>query len=175
MSYSTDGMFDLDDIDDIEMIMQQLRYEQSLQEQEAGSSNRRNYIYCERDIAKERLMADYFGDNPKYPAVRRDATAQPSFSVIMKCTSAIRQLAYIITPDAFDEYLQARNGTGNLREVIKKYPAILVEAVAYNDISVLNNSPLFDDLIDDIAPVAPFKVNGVTFQQGYYLANEIYP
>ncbi|GKE00622.1 hypothetical protein Tco_1388605, partial [Tanacetum coccineum] len=63
MSYSTDGMFDLDDIDDIEMIMQQLRYEQSLQEQEAGSSNRRNYIYCERDIAKERLMADYFGDN----------------------------------------------------------------------------------------------------------------
>ncbi|GJU41139.1 ALP1-like protein [Tanacetum coccineum] len=48
-------------------------------------------------------------------------------------------------------------------------------AGANNDINVLNNSLLFDDLLDDIAPVAPFDVNGVTFQQGYYLADEIYP
>ncbi|GKC28955.1 ALP1-like protein isoform X1 [Tanacetum coccineum] len=88
MSDSTGGMTDLDDIDDMEMIMQQLRYEQSLQEQEAESSN-------------------HLGAN--------------------------------------------------------------------NDITVLNNSPLFDDLLDDIAPVAPFKVNGVTFQQGYILADGIYP
>ncbi|GKE03269.1 ALP1-like protein [Tanacetum coccineum] len=65
-------------------------------------------------------------------------------------------------------------------EVVASYDlwiwhAFLEVAGAYNDITVLNNSPLFDDLIDDIAPVAPFKVNGVTFQQGYYLANEIYP
>ncbi|GJW54702.1 hypothetical protein Tco_0098787 [Tanacetum coccineum] len=38
--------------------------------------------------------------------VRPDATGLPGFSVIMKCTSAIRQLAYGITPDALDEYLQ---------------------------------------------------------------------
>nr|GEV16827.1 probable serine/threonine-protein kinase PBL19 [Tanacetum cinerariifolium] len=30
----------------------------------------------------------------------------PGFSVIMKCTSVIRQLAYVVTPDALDEYLQ---------------------------------------------------------------------
>ncbi|GJR38557.1 ALP1-like protein [Tanacetum coccineum] len=48
-------------------------------------------------------------------------------------------------------------------------------AGANNDITVLNNFPLFDDLLDDIAPVAPFEVNGVTFQQGYYLADGIYP
>ncbi|GKB60588.1 hypothetical protein Tco_0916774 [Tanacetum coccineum] len=53
MSDSTGGMTGLDDIDDMEMIMQQLRYEQSLQEQEAESSNRRNYFYRQRDVAEE--------------------------------------------------------------------------------------------------------------------------
>nr|GEW34358.1 hypothetical protein [Tanacetum cinerariifolium] len=46
---------------------------------------------------------------------------------------------------------------------------------ANNDLTVLNNSSLFDDLLDDIAPVAPFEENGVTFEKGYYLADEIYP
>ncbi|GKB07589.1 ALP1-like protein isoform X1 [Tanacetum coccineum] len=41
--------------------------------------------------------------------------------------------------------------------------------------TVLNNSSLFGDLLDDIAPVAPFEVNGVTFKKGYYLADGIYP
>ncbi|GKA80965.1 phospholipase-like protein, partial [Tanacetum coccineum] len=63
MSDSTGNMTDLDDMDDMEMIMQQLRYEKSLQKQEAESLNRCNYIYRERDVAKERLMADYFGDH----------------------------------------------------------------------------------------------------------------
>ena len=48
-------------------------------------------------------------------------------------------------------------------------------AGANNDLTVLNNSSLFDDLLDDIAPVAPFEVNRVTFEQGYYLADGIYP
>ncbi|GJW83348.1 ALP1-like protein isoform X1 [Tanacetum coccineum] len=48
-------------------------------------------------------------------------------------------------------------------------------AGANNDLTVLNNSPLFDDLLDDIAPVALFECNGVTFEKGYYLADGIYP
>ncbi|GJW59199.1 ALP1-like protein isoform X1 [Tanacetum coccineum] len=51
----------------------------------------------------------------------------------------------------------------------------IVAASANNDLTVLNNSPLFDDLLDDIAPVAPFECNGVTFENGYYLADDIYP
>ncbi|GJV29373.1 ALP1-like protein isoform X1, partial [Tanacetum coccineum] len=39
----------------------------------------------------------------------------------------------------------------------------------------LNHSLLFDDLLDDIAPVVPYDVNGVTFEKGYYLADGIYP
>nr|GEW84725.1 protein ALP1-like [Tanacetum cinerariifolium] len=46
---------------------------------------------------------------------------------------------------------------------------------ANNDINVLDNSPLFDDLIDDKALVAPYVVNGVDFEKGYYLADGIYP
>ncbi|GJW71414.1 hypothetical protein Tco_0128331 [Tanacetum coccineum] len=79
---STGGdISDLDDMDDIEMIMQQLQSEQE-QEHAAESSHHRNYIYRECLNAEER------------------------FSVIVKCTSAIRQLAYDVIPDALDEYLQ---------------------------------------------------------------------
>ncbi|GJZ75749.1 ALP1-like protein isoform X1, partial [Tanacetum coccineum] len=227
-SDSIGGMSDLDDMDDIEMIMQQL---QSEQEQAAESSHRHNYIYHEREDAEER------------------------FSVIMKCTSVIRQLAYSVTPDALDEYLQmgdhcardcldfftmcviqlfvpeylrkpnfndiqklynAHNnihGFPRMLESIdcmhwewknypkewhgqfargdKKYPTIMLEAVASydlwiwhaffrvaganNDLTVLNNSPLFYDLLDGITPVAPFEVIGVIFEKGYYLADDIYP
>ncbi|GJW97864.1 ALP1-like protein isoform X1 [Tanacetum coccineum] len=45
---------------------------------------------------------------------------------------------------------------------------------ANNDLTVLNHSSLFDDLLDDIAPVVSFEVNGVTFEKGYYLADGIY-
>nr|GEW35171.1 Gag-Pol polyprotein [Tanacetum cinerariifolium] len=46
---------------------------------------------------------------------------------------------------------------------------------ASNDLIVLNNSSLFDDLLDGIAPVAQFELNEVTFEKGYYLADSIYP
>ncbi|GJT87164.1 ALP1-like protein isoform X1 [Tanacetum coccineum] len=73
----------------------------------------------------------------------------------------------------------------------KKYPTIMLEAVALqdlwiwhsffgvasanNNINVLDNSPLFDDLLDDKAPVAPYVVNGDGFEKRYYLADGIYP
>ncbi|GKB50639.1 ALP1-like protein [Tanacetum coccineum] len=46
---------------------------------------------------------------------------------------------------------------------------------ANNDINVLDNSPLFDDLLDDLAPVVSYVVNGVEYRNGYYLADGIYP
>nr|GEY75477.1 protein ALP1-like isoform X1 [Tanacetum cinerariifolium] len=48
-------------------------------------------------------------------------------------------------------------------------------AGAKNYITVINHSSLFDDLLDDIAPVVPYEVNGITFEKGYYLPNGIYP
>ncbi|GKD59483.1 ALP1-like protein isoform X1 [Tanacetum coccineum] len=46
---------------------------------------------------------------------------------------------------------------------------------ANNDLTVLNYSLLFDDLLEDIALVAPFLVNGVQFEKRYFLADSIYP
>nr|GEX21466.1 hypothetical protein [Tanacetum cinerariifolium] len=98
--------------------------------------------------------------------VRPDVTVLPGFSVIIKCTCAIRQLAYGVTLDSIDEYLQIalivctgneeiaqKHGMANLLDVIK--------TGANNDLTVLSNSSLFDDLLDDIAPVAPFERNGL--------------
>nr|GEY47645.1 protein ALP1-like [Tanacetum cinerariifolium] len=48
-------------------------------------------------------------------------------------------------------------------------------AGANNDIIVLDNSPLFDDLLDDLAPMVPYVINGVEYRNGYYLADGIYP
>ncbi|GJV30269.1 retrovirus-related pol polyprotein from transposon 17.6 [Tanacetum coccineum] len=186
---------------------------------------------------------------------RLDCTGRMSISALMKCTTAIRQMAYGSTPDAFDEYLQMSEHTARdalfffnmciielympkylrkptLEDVVKiqqkhnnvhgfpgmlgsidcmhwewkncpvswqgqygrgdkKYPTIMLEAVASqdlwiwhafygmaganNDINVLDNSPLFDDLLDDLAPVVPYVVNGVQYRNGYYLADGIYP
>ncbi|XP_047949267.1 uncharacterized protein LOC125195115 [Salvia hispanica] len=71
--------------------------------------------------AAERLMADYFSADPRYPAEifrRRFRMSRPLFthiattlasriglSTLQKCTSAIRQLAYAGPADMFDEYL----------------------------------------------------------------------
>nr|GEZ88878.1 hypothetical protein [Tanacetum cinerariifolium] len=42
---------------------------------------------------------------------RHDATGRLSIGPILKCTSAIHQLAYVTAPDAFDEYLQIAERT----------------------------------------------------------------
>ncbi|GJZ67962.1 ALP1-like protein [Tanacetum coccineum] len=145
MSDSIGGMSDLNDMDDIEMIMQQLKYEQE-QEQASESSHRRNYIYREREDVEERLMADYFGAYPKYPLVRPDATGLPGFNVIMNCTSAIRQLAYGVTPDAFDEYLQMGDHTARdcldffTMCVIQLFMPEYLRKPDFNDIQKLYNA-----------------------------------
>ncbi|GJV82848.1 integrase, catalytic region, zinc finger, CCHC-type containing protein [Tanacetum coccineum] len=55
---------DLDDIAEYEMIMEINNEYQD----EVEVVRMRRYINRERDVAEERLMADYFGPHPKYPA-----------------------------------------------------------------------------------------------------------
>ncbi|XP_071689127.1 uncharacterized protein [Rutidosis leptorrhynchoides] len=85
---------------------------------------------------------------------RNDALGRQSFTTLQKCTSAIRQLAYGLSPDAFDEYLHMSSN---------------------NDINVLNRSSIFDALKKGIDPSASFEVNGHQYTKGYYLADGIYP
>ena len=72
-----------------------------------------------------------------------------------------------------------------------KHPTIILEAVASydrwiwhaffgvagsnNDINVLNQSPLFKDVLQGQAPIVNFMVNGHEHNMGYYLADGIYP
>ena len=72
-----------------------------------------------------------------------------------------------------------------------KHPTVILEAVASydrwiwhaffgvagsnNDINVLNQSPLFVDVLRGEAPVVNFTVNGHEYNRGYYLADGIYP
>ena len=63
-SYS--DVSDFEEIDELELILQEFENEQALQNQEAGPSNRRRYVRREREVAEARLLADYFGDKPKY-------------------------------------------------------------------------------------------------------------
>nr|GEX19770.1 reverse transcriptase domain-containing protein [Tanacetum cinerariifolium] len=109
------------------------------------------------------LLPDHFN----FFRVRPDATGRMSLSVIMKCTTAIRQLAYGTTPDAFDEYLQMTEylRKPTLEDVENIYNKHLTTPgfsrmlgsidCANNDINVLDNSSLFDDILDDKAHVAP--------------------
>nr|XP_051217860.1 uncharacterized protein LOC127335276 [Lolium perenne] len=72
-----------------------------------------------------------------------------------------------------------------------KHPTIILEAVASydrwiwhaffgvagsnNDLNILNQSPLFTDVLRGEAPVVNFTVNGHEYNYGYYLADGIYP
>ncbi|GKD55063.1 RNA-directed DNA polymerase, eukaryota [Tanacetum coccineum] len=149
---------------------------------------------------------------------RPDCTGHLGLNAILKCTSAIRQLAYGTSPGAFDEYLQVAERCSreclwnftkciytlyveeflrkpNLEDVQHVYElherkhgprecsrALIVcieNGQRYRGqittLMVLACSPLFDDLLTDKAPEAPFVVNRKTYEKGYYLADGIYP
>ena len=48
-------------------------------------------------------------------------------------------------------------------------------AGANNDLNVLDNSNLFDNILANKSPRAPYMVNERRYEQGYYLADGIYP
>ncbi|GKA72347.1 phospholipid-transporting ATPase 1, partial [Tanacetum coccineum] len=64
-------------------------------------------------------------------------------------------MTYGTVADAFDEYLQIAERFWREN----------------NDLNVLYGSPLFDDVLADTAPEAPFVLNGRTYKKGYYLAD----
>ncbi|GKA17426.1 putative nuclease HARBI1 [Tanacetum coccineum] len=137
---------DVQDFKDLDMIFELGRLEQQEQE-EAERVHHRNYIYRERVEAEaryENYIETHYPLSPHFDffRVRPDATGIPGFSVIMKCTSAIRQLAYGVTPDSLD-YIDCMHWEwkncpkawpGQFGRGDKKYPTILLEDVASYDL-----------------------------------------
>jgi hypothetical protein len=62
----------------------------------------------------ESYESDVILDHFQYFKAGHDCTGRGSISALMKCTAAIRQLAYGSAPDAFDEYLQMGSSTSRL-------------------------------------------------------------
>ncbi|GJR57860.1 putative ribonuclease H-like domain-containing protein [Tanacetum coccineum] len=77
-------------------------------------------------------------------------------------------------PNAFDEYLQMSEHTA--RDALFFFNMCIIELYMpkYLRKPTLEDV-LFDDLLDDLAHVVPYVVNGVQYRNGYYLADGIYP
>ncbi|GKD96050.1 reverse transcriptase domain-containing protein, partial [Tanacetum coccineum] len=108
----------------------------------------RTYTPREREDAEQRLIDDYFGDDetpPKHPEENFRLKYCMSYTLFAKIVNDITNYDAEPLPEA------------------------------NNDLNVLYGSPLFDDVLADTAPKAPFVVNGRTYKKGYYLADDIYP
>uniref|UniRef100_M4B3D3 Uncharacterized protein n=1 Tax=Hyaloperonospora arabidopsidis (strain Emoy2) TaxID=559515 RepID=M4B3D3_HYAAE len=60
-----------------------------------------------------------------YFAQKPDATGQMGFLVLQKCSSAILQLAYDVSPDSLDESLRVAESTG--RKCLRHFVAAIVQ------------------------------------------------
>ncbi|XP_047978547.1 uncharacterized protein LOC125220419 [Salvia hispanica] len=81
----------------------------------------------EHDVAHQRLVADYFAEQPRWgPMFREDNIGRLGLTPLQKCTVAIRQLAYGTTEDMFDEYLHV--GETTVRDCLKNFFRGVVEA-----------------------------------------------
>ncbi|XP_047978435.1 uncharacterized protein LOC125220319 [Salvia hispanica] len=133
--------------------------------------------------------------------LRRDASCRIRLSTFQKCTTAIRQLAYVRLADMFDEYLHmdtaryAREGARFSRDDgqhrlqalgVEELPGGLERAVHYwiqkqtplddsgrlnNNINVLQSSHLFNDECRDEGPEVRFVANG-TPKESYFMQRQ---
>ncbi|GJV78184.1 putative nuclease HARBI1 [Tanacetum coccineum] len=135
----------------------------------------------DRHGAHDHLVAAYFAEQPMYTPKQ-----------FLKCTSAIRQLAYDSVSDSLDEYLQI--GTKTARDCLKhgfpgmvgsidctKWPwaqcpvGLRGQFWSNNDINVIRQSHLLNDLKEGKAPEVAFVANDVHYKWGYNLTDGIYP
>ncbi|XP_071699091.1 uncharacterized protein [Rutidosis leptorrhynchoides] len=126
---------------------------------------------------------------------RNDALGRQSFTTLQKCTSAIRQLAYGLSPDALDEYLHMSEQTSVIcldnfcKCIIDLHKSRYMRSPTATDVArlysaheekhgfkgMLGSIDFFDALKKGTTPSTPFEVNGHQYSKGYYLADGIYP
>ncbi|XP_047942994.1 uncharacterized protein LOC125189804 [Salvia hispanica] len=123
----------------------------------------------------ERLMADYFSADPRYPAEifrRRFRMSRPLFTHIAT-TLADRFECFTLRSDC-----TGRIGLSTLRNAplqLGNLPMPDRLICSNNDINVLQSSPIFNDECRGEGPQISFVANGTQYRRGYYLADGIYP
>jgi len=141
-SFDYTGSGEYDDAVDCAVAMAvNLATRAAAEEGEPEPAFRRRVVLVRRRVeAQERLMRDYFVDEPTYNPrqfrrrfrmqkglflkicgdleteytyfqQRYDASGKLGFTAIQKCTSAVRQLAYGVNSDLLDEYLHMAERT----------------------------------------------------------------
>ncbi|XP_076958480.1 uncharacterized protein LOC143634215 [Bidens hawaiensis] len=134
-----------------------------------SSPRRRSYIIRDRKQANDRLMKDYFKDIPTFNGVmfrrhfrmskrlflrivedmereyeyfqhKHDARGYLGFSVIQKCTSALRVLAYGNTTDINDEYLKMAEKT--TRDALENFCIGIIQLYSHSYLRILTSNDL---------------------------------
>ncbi|XP_057440354.1 uncharacterized protein LOC130732290 [Lotus japonicus] len=139
------------------------------------------------------------GSHDPYFLMSVDAVGRQGLSPLQKCTAAIRMLAYGSPADSVDEYVRIGESTAIecLKNFVEGVCAVFGETYlrrpnqeditrllqwgesrgfpgSNNDINVLNQSPVFNEVLSGNAPMVNFSVNGTMYNMGYYLADGIY-
>nr|GEV05972.1 hypothetical protein [Tanacetum cinerariifolium] len=166
-------VFDIDEESDAFYFQKAIEYHEWLLQQEAQPRLNRTPIFRECEDAERRLRADYFDDRSVIRQLAygttpdafdeylqmSERTAPDSLTNFNKCIISLYMAEYL-RKLTLEDIENGQYGRGD-----KKYPNIMLEAVASqdlwiwhaffgvacanNDINVLDNSPLFDDLLND--------------------------
>ncbi|XP_058754741.1 uncharacterized protein LOC131627906 [Vicia villosa] len=145
-------------------------------------------------------IVEALGQHDEYFQMRVDATGRSSLSPLQKCTVVIRMLAYGTSADIVDAYL--RIGETTTLKYVDKFTrgVISVFGAQYlqrpdtqdiehllqtgevrgfsgsnNDINVLNESNVFNNVLQGRAPEVHYTINHTEYNMGYYLSDGVYP
>nr|KAJ0213369.1 hypothetical protein LSAT_V11C400195620 [Lactuca sativa] len=180
----------------------------------------RKWIKRDLEATNELLVRDYFAPDSLYDLLKFEERFRISrnfflriakdlehtrgkrgFTIIQKCTTALRQLTYSITPNASDEYLKMSERTGQecrylfCEYVIELYSDIYLRYPTKSDVEqlyVVHQGCLVVLAVqigsgkivpmrnvvnsrEGKAPDMSYVLNGNEYKYGYYLADGMYP
>ncbi|XP_057432361.1 uncharacterized protein LOC130725125 [Lotus japonicus] len=118
----------------------------------------RKVIKRDREAENERLWNDYFSENPVYTEELFRRRFQMQKHVFLRIVGALGSH----DPTAIE----------CLKNFVEGVYAVFG---SNNDINVLNQSPVFNEVLSGNALMVNFSVNETMYNMGYYLADGIYP
>ncbi|XP_057779478.1 uncharacterized protein LOC130998059 [Salvia miltiorrhiza] len=188
----------IDEIQEHKQLLAQMYYQLALEH----VVHHRQYVHCDREAAHLRLIQDYFNDNPTYEPTFFRRRFQMQKELFLRIVEAVQggDTYFQMSHDARGrDFLTPLQKCTNFPKAWhdaytcgdQEEPTLILEAVAShnlwilhaffgvagsnNDINILNQSPLFSDVLDGTATPVLFEANQRYCQMSYYLCDGIYP